>query len=309
MTFDPTKKYPVIENIYAGPQGSFVPKTFSTQLGMQTLAELGFIVVQIDGMGTAQPVEGVPRRRVEEPRRRRLPGPHPLAQGGGGEVPVLRRHARRYLRHVGRRPERDGRACCSTPSSTRPRRRHPAATTTGWTRSGGTSSGWGGRSAPQYAASSNMEHAGKLQGRLLLIYGEMDTNVDPSSTMQVVNTLILANKDFELRGDPERRAHGRWRLRRPQAVRLLRAVPARASSRRRGARWLRRPRRPLFQERAPSTRPRSRGSPPRPGADGWRVWRGRVELSDCRRDDDKIVIQRRGATADYDSVIVTAHDP
>src|SRR5262249_21191670 len=51
--FDATKKYPVIENIYAGPQCSFVPKVFSTQTGMQTLAELGFIVVQMDGMGTA----------------------------------------------------------------------------------------------------------------------------------------------------------------------------------------------------------------------------------------------------------------
>src|SRR5207244_1770364 len=51
--FNPGVKYPVIENIYAGPQGSFVPKGFSTQLGMQTMAELGFIVVQIDGMGTA----------------------------------------------------------------------------------------------------------------------------------------------------------------------------------------------------------------------------------------------------------------
>src|SRR5208282_1976273 len=48
--FDPSKKYPVIENIYAGPQGSFVPKTFSVLA--QPLTELGFIVVQIDGMGT-----------------------------------------------------------------------------------------------------------------------------------------------------------------------------------------------------------------------------------------------------------------
>ena len=48
--FDPSKKYPVIENIYAGPQGSFVPKTFAAT--PQPLAELGFIVVQIDGMGT-----------------------------------------------------------------------------------------------------------------------------------------------------------------------------------------------------------------------------------------------------------------
>lgn len=51
--FDPKKKYPVIENIYAGPQGSFVPKTFASWLSMQSIAELGFIVVQIDGMGTA----------------------------------------------------------------------------------------------------------------------------------------------------------------------------------------------------------------------------------------------------------------
>ena len=51
---------------------------------------------------------------------------------------------------------------------------------------------------PQYAASSNTEHASKLQGRLLLLVGEMDTNVDPSSTMQFVNKLILANKDFDL---------------------------------------------------------------------------------------------------------------
>jgi len=51
---------------------------------------------------------------------------------------------------------------------------------------------------PQYAASSNTEHAANLQGRLLLLVGEMDTNVDPSSTMQVVNALIVANKDFDL---------------------------------------------------------------------------------------------------------------
>src|ERR1700721_3046592 len=53
LHFDPSKKYPVIENIYAGPQGSFVPKTFSPIAPDQALAELGFIVVHIDGMGTS----------------------------------------------------------------------------------------------------------------------------------------------------------------------------------------------------------------------------------------------------------------
>ncbi len=51
--FDPKKKYPVIENIYAGPQGSFVPKSFQAYNGMRALAELGFIVSQCDGMGTS----------------------------------------------------------------------------------------------------------------------------------------------------------------------------------------------------------------------------------------------------------------
>ena len=50
--FDPARKYPVIENIYAGPQGSFVPKSFAAFTAMQAQADIGFIVVQIDGMGT-----------------------------------------------------------------------------------------------------------------------------------------------------------------------------------------------------------------------------------------------------------------
>ena len=50
---DPSRKYPVVEDIYAGPQDSYVPKRFQSFYGPQTLAELGFVVVQIDGMGTS----------------------------------------------------------------------------------------------------------------------------------------------------------------------------------------------------------------------------------------------------------------
>jgi dipeptidyl aminopeptidase/acylaminoacyl peptidase len=49
----------------------------------------------------------------------------------------------------------------------------------------------------EYAQSSNVDNAWRLKGRLLLINGEMDNNVDPSSTVQVVNALIKANKEFE----------------------------------------------------------------------------------------------------------------
>jgi dienelactone hydrolase len=51
---------------------------------------------------------------------------------------------------------------------------------------------------PEYAASSNVENAHRLQGKLLLVLGEVDHNVDPSSTMQVVNALIKADKTFDL---------------------------------------------------------------------------------------------------------------
>ena len=51
---------------------------------------------------------------------------------------------------------------------------------------------------PWYADNSNVTHAAKLTGKLMLVVGEMDTNVDPASTMQVVNALVKADKDFDL---------------------------------------------------------------------------------------------------------------
>ena len=51
---------------------------------------------------------------------------------------------------------------------------------------------------PEYAANSNVTLAPRLNAKLLLIVGEMDTNVDPASTMQVVNALVKADKDFEM---------------------------------------------------------------------------------------------------------------
>jgi len=50
---------------------------------------------------------------------------------------------------------------------------------------------------PAYEANSNVTAAKDLKGKLFLMVGEVDTNVDPASTMQVVNALIKANKDFE----------------------------------------------------------------------------------------------------------------
>ena len=80
---------------------------------------------------------------------------------------------------------------------------------------------------PEYAASSNVDNAYRLQGKLLLIVGEMDKNVDPASTMQVVNALIKADKTFDLLVIPGAGHTSGRRLRRAQAERFLRPRPAR----------------------------------------------------------------------------------
>jgi dipeptidyl aminopeptidase/acylaminoacyl peptidase len=195
--FDPKRTYPVIENIYAGPQGSFVPKTFSTQTGMQSLAELGFIVVQIDGMGTANRSKafhdvawknlgdaGFPDRILwHKAVAAKYPsydisrvGVYGTSAGGQNAMGAVLFHPEFYK-------------AAAAASGCHDNRMDKIWWNEQWM-------GW--PLGPEYAASSNMENAAKLEGNLLLIYGEMDTNVDPSSTMQVVNKLLLANKNFEL---------------------------------------------------------------------------------------------------------------
>ena len=195
--FDPAKSYPVIENIYAGPQGSFVPKTFSTQLGMQAQAELGFIVVQIDGLGTSNRSKafhdvawknlgdaGFPDRiiwhKAVAAKHRWYDatrvGIYGTSAGGQNATGALLFHPEFYdvaVSAVGCHDNRMDKIWWNEQ----------------WM-------GW--PIGPEYSASSNVDNAKNLQGRMLLVVGEMDTNVDPASTMQVVNALIRADKDFEL---------------------------------------------------------------------------------------------------------------
>jgi dipeptidyl aminopeptidase/acylaminoacyl peptidase len=194
--FDSTRKYPVVENIYAGPQGSFVPKTFSAQLGMQSLAELGFIVVQIDGMGTSnrsKAFHDVAWRNLGDagfPDRilwhkavaakyayydiSRV-GIYGTSAGGQNSMGALLFHPDFYKVAVSAAGCHDNRM-----------------DKIWWNEQ------WMGVLGPHYSASSNVDNAQKLQGKLLLVVGELDRNVDPSSTMQVVNALIKANKMFDL---------------------------------------------------------------------------------------------------------------
>ena len=224
--FDPAKKYPVIENIYAGPQGSFVPKTFGAYNQMQAQAELGFIVVQIDGMGTSNRSKAFHDVAWQEPRR--TPG-SPTASSGTRPSPRSTRTT--TSRASGSTaPPPAGRtrsaACSSTPTSTRRRCRPPAATTTGWTRSGGTSSGWAGRSASTTRRRrTSTTPTGSRASCCWSSARWTPTSIRPRR-MQVVNQLIKPNKDFDLLVIPGAGHTQRRRLRRAQALRLLRPSSA-----------------------------------------------------------------------------------
>jgi dipeptidyl aminopeptidase/acylaminoacyl peptidase len=196
-TFDPQKKYPVIENIYAGPQGSFVPKAFNSLNPMQELAELGFIVVQIDGMGTSNRSKkfhdvcwrnlvdaGFPDRILwMKAAAAKYPfmdltrvGIYGTSAGGQNALAGLLTHGDFYKAGV---------ADCGCHDN----RMDKIWWNEQWM-------GW--PVGPHYAEQSNVTLAHQLRGKLLLMVGELDKNVDPASTMQVVNALVKADKDFEL---------------------------------------------------------------------------------------------------------------
>ncbi|WP_295916559.1 S9 family peptidase [uncultured Xanthomonas sp.] len=204
--YDPHKKYPVIENIYAGPHDSFVPKTFwpfgyhsggDKQIGMQAQADLGFIVVMIDGMGTANRSKafhdvawknlgdsGFPDRiawhkalAAQDPSYDigRV-GIYGASAGGQSTLGALERHPDFYKVGVAYAGCYDNRM-------------DKISWNEQWM-------GWPVDAS--YARASGVDNAAKLRGDLLLIVGEQDSNVDPASTAQVVDALIKANKDFDL---------------------------------------------------------------------------------------------------------------
>jgi dipeptidyl-peptidase 4 len=195
--FQPGQKYPVIENIYAGPQSAYVPKAFRAFSEMQVLAELGFVVVQIDGMGTSHRSKtfhdvcwqnlgdaGLPDRiawlqaaALHEPTMDldRV-GIYGGSAGGQNALRALLAHGDFY---------KVGVADCGCHDN----RMDKIWWNELWM-------GW--PIGPHYEEQSNVTQAHRLQGKLLLIVGEMDENVDPASTLQVVHALIQADKDFDL---------------------------------------------------------------------------------------------------------------
>jgi dipeptidyl aminopeptidase/acylaminoacyl peptidase len=196
--FDPTKKYPIIEYIYSGPGDQYVPKTFTPWLYyLQNLAELGFIVVQVDGMTTSfrtRAFEEVCYKNLKDaglPDRiawikaaaKKYPymdidrvGIYGCSAGGQNAMAAVLWHGDFYKAAY---------AACGC---------HDNRMDKIW---------WNEQwmSYPidsSYVECSNVENAWRLERPLMLVVGEKDDNVDPASTMQVVNALEKAGKDFEL---------------------------------------------------------------------------------------------------------------
>jgi dipeptidyl aminopeptidase/acylaminoacyl peptidase len=196
--FDPSRKYPVIEYIYAGPGDAYTPKNFiSYNWNMTGLAELGFIVVQLDAMGTSyrgKQFEDVCHKNLQDagfPDRmlwikaaaEKYPymdadnvGIFGASAGGQESATAVLLHGDFYKAAY---------SSCGCHDN----RMDKIWWNEQWM-------GWPVDSS--YIRASNVVNASKLERPLMLVVGELDDNVDPSSTYQVANALIKAGKDFEL---------------------------------------------------------------------------------------------------------------
>ncbi len=196
MNLDPSKKYPVVEYIYSGPHDSFVAKDFSTYERFSHLVEMGFIVVTIDGMGTdnrSKSFQDVAYRNLKDagfPDRilwikaaqQKYPymdtsnmGIYGYSAGGQNALSALLFYNDFYKVSV---------ALCGCHDN----RMDKIWWNEQWM-------GW--PIGPWYSENSNVDNAWRMKGKLFLINGEMDDNVDPASTLQVVSELVKHNKDFE----------------------------------------------------------------------------------------------------------------
>lgn len=196
--FDPQKKYPIVEYIYQGPGDHHVRKSFQAyDWWMTSLAELGFIVVMVDGMGTSYR-----SREFENLCYQNL--------GDAGipdHIAWIRAAAKKYpymdIERVGIYGSSAGGQeslsallhfpdfykCAYSACGCHDNRMDKIWWNEQW---------MGYPIGEQYRKSSNVENAHLLRRPLMLVVGEMDDNVDPASTMQVANALIKAGKDFEL---------------------------------------------------------------------------------------------------------------
>jgi dipeptidyl aminopeptidase/acylaminoacyl peptidase len=201
--FDPGKKYPIIDYVYPGPQtGSVGTRSFSVGRDNQALAELGFIVVAIDGMGTPWRSKAFHDAYFGNIIDNTLPD----------QVAGLKELGKRYawidMDRIGMWGHSGG-----GNATVGAMFMYPDFFKVGIAESGNHDNRnyeddwaekWQGLlvkdkdGKSNYDKQANQVYADKLKGHLLLAHGTMDDNVPPYQTLLVVEALIKANKDFDL---------------------------------------------------------------------------------------------------------------
>jgi dipeptidyl aminopeptidase/acylaminoacyl peptidase len=202
--FVPSKKYPIIDYIYPGPQtGSVHGRSFLPSRGdHQSVAELGFIVVAIDGMGTPW------RSKAFHDTWFGNMGDNTLPDQVAGIKELGKRYAWIDLARVGIWGHSGG-----GNASTDAMFRFPDFFKVAWSESGNHDNrnyedDWAEKyqgelvkdkdGKSNYDDQANQNHAANLKGHLMLVHGTMDDNVPPSNTLLVADALIKANKDFDM---------------------------------------------------------------------------------------------------------------
>jgi len=211
--FDPSKKYPIINNIYPGPQtGSVGSRGFSASRGdTQALAELGFIVVQIDGMGTPW------RSKTFHDAYFGDMGDNTLPDQVSGMKQLAQRFPWIDIDRAGIYGGSGGGYATAGAMFRYPDFFKVGVSTSGNHDNRGYEDDWAEKwqgllvkkadGTSNYDDQANQNHAKNLKGKLLLAHGTMDNNVPPYNTLLVVDALIKANKDFDLVLFPNR-GHG-----------------------------------------------------------------------------------------------------
>lgn len=195
--FNPSHKYPVIDGIYNGPQAVRTPKSFQASSHDQAIAELGFIVVTVDGMGTAMRSKAFHNVSYKN-----------LGDSGlEDHILAIKQLAEKYpyldLDHVGIYGHSAGGYDSAHALLTHPEFYKVAVSSSGCHDNRSDKVWWnelwmGYPVAEHYKQQANPTLAANLNGKLLLVHGDLDDNVHPAATLQLVDALIKANKDFDL---------------------------------------------------------------------------------------------------------------
>ncbi len=196
--FDSTKTYPVIDGTYSGPQAVRTPKTFNSAYRSYdvSFAELGFIVITVDGLGTAM-------------RSKKF---HDFSYKNLGDIGA-EDHIKAIKTLAAERPYLDATKVgiyghsAGGYDACRALLTHPEFYSVGISSAGNhdnriAKAWWDeqyqGLVGVHYDEQSNFNMADKLEGKLLLVHGDLDNNVNPASTLRMAGELIKHNRDFDM---------------------------------------------------------------------------------------------------------------